>query len=101
MDTNYTQNIRLSDQISNLKDSLTVVVGSGNSNFNPGLVPNNYFAKINREFPIIYIKKLKYRKIFNIFLLLLDLLYYIAQYYFIKLLTLCIKCLKIYILPIK
>jgi len=39
MDTNYTQNIRLSDQISNLIDSLAVVVGSKNSNFNPGLVP--------------------------------------------------------------
>jgi len=47
MDTNYTQVIRLSDQISNLNNSLVVVVGSGNSNFNPGLVPNNYFAKMS------------------------------------------------------
>ncbi|XP_026813423.1 maltase 2-like isoform X2 [Rhopalosiphum maidis] len=36
MDTNYTQNVRLSDQISNLHATLTVVVGSGNSNFNTG-----------------------------------------------------------------
>jgi hypothetical protein len=51
MDTNYTQNVRLSDQISNLNDILTVVVGSGNSNFNTGLVPNN-FTKTNREFSV-------------------------------------------------
>lgn len=39
MDTNYTQYVRLSDQTSNLNDSLAaVVVGSENSNFNPGLV---------------------------------------------------------------
>jgi len=50
MDTNYTQHLRLSDlQIPNLNDSLAVVVGSENSNFNPGLVPNNFFAKMNRE----------------------------------------------------
>lgn len=36
MDIKYTQHVRLSDQISNLKDSLIVVVGSGNSNFNNG-----------------------------------------------------------------
>ncbi|XP_022164151.1 maltase 1-like [Myzus persicae] len=36
MDTNYTQRVRLSDKISNLKDSLTVVVGSVNSNFDTG-----------------------------------------------------------------
>lgn len=48
MDTNYTQRVRLSDQISNLHDILTIVVGSENSNFNPGLVPN-YFIKLNRE----------------------------------------------------
>ncbi|KAL4131502.1 hypothetical protein QTP88_008804 [Uroleucon formosanum] len=36
MDTNYTQHVRLSDQISNLNDSLAVIVGSENSNFNPG-----------------------------------------------------------------
>jgi alpha-glucosidase len=36
MDTNYTQRIRLSDKISNLCDSLTVVVGSVNSNFDTG-----------------------------------------------------------------
>lgn len=47
MDTDNTQVVRLSDQISNLNNSLAVVVGSGNSNFNPGLVPNNYLAKIN------------------------------------------------------
>lgn len=41
MDTNYTQRIRLSDKISNLCDSLTVVVGSVNSNFDTGLVHNN------------------------------------------------------------
>ncbi|XP_001949423.2 maltase 1-like [Acyrthosiphon pisum] len=36
MDTNYTQRVRLSDKISNLCDSLTVVVGSVNSNFDTG-----------------------------------------------------------------
>ncbi|XP_026806084.1 maltase 1-like [Rhopalosiphum maidis] len=36
MDKNYTQHVRLSDQISNLSDSLTIVVGSENSNFNTG-----------------------------------------------------------------
>jgi len=36
MDRNYTQRVRLSDKISNLCDSLTVVVGSGNSNFDTG-----------------------------------------------------------------
>lgn len=84
MDTNYTQHVRLSDQISNLNDSLAVIVGSENSNFNPGLVPNYYFAKMNKKSSTIYIRKVKYCKIFNIFLLLLDLLYYIAQYYFMK-----------------
>jgi len=47
MDTNYTQRVRLSDQISNLNDMLTIVVGSENSNFNSGLVPN-YFIKLSR-----------------------------------------------------
>lgn len=47
MDTNYTQRVRLSDKISNLKDSLTVVVGSVNSNFDTGLVHNNLFVFIN------------------------------------------------------
>ncbi|CAI6365687.1 unnamed protein product [Macrosiphum euphorbiae] len=36
MDTSYTQRVRLSDKISNLCDSLTVVVGSVNSNFDTG-----------------------------------------------------------------
>ncbi|XP_022175216.1 maltase 2-like [Myzus persicae] len=36
MDTNYTQHVRLSDQIQYLNYSLAVVVGSENSNFNPG-----------------------------------------------------------------
>lgn len=36
MDTNYTQRVRLSDQISNFHDILTIVVGSENSNLNPG-----------------------------------------------------------------
>jgi len=48
MDTNYTQRVRLSDQISNLHDILTIVVGSENSNFNSGLVLNN-FIKISKE----------------------------------------------------
>lgn len=47
MDSNYTQRVRLSDKISNLCDSLTVVVGSVNSNFDTGLV-HNYFVKISR-----------------------------------------------------
>jgi len=61
MDTNYTQNVRLSDQISNLNDILTVVVGSGNSNFNTGLVPNN-FTKTNRESSV----KILYTIVYNI-----------------------------------
>lgn len=48
MDTNYTQRVRLLDQISNSHNILTIVVGSGNSNFNSGLVLNN-FIKISRE----------------------------------------------------
>ncbi|KAF0693230.1 maltase 2-like, partial [Aphis craccivora] len=36
MDTNYTQRVRLLDQISNSHNILTIVVGSGNSNFNSG-----------------------------------------------------------------
>lgn len=38
MDTNYTQHVRLSDQITNLNGSFTVVHASRNSNFNTGLV---------------------------------------------------------------
>lgn len=38
MDSDNTQHIRLSDQISNLNGSLIVVYGSNNSNFNSGLV---------------------------------------------------------------
>lgn len=67
MDTNYTQHVRLSDQISSLNDSLAVIIGSENSNFNPGLVPNYYFAKMNKKSSTIYIRKVKYCKIFNIF----------------------------------
>ncbi|XP_025207346.1 maltase 2-like [Melanaphis sacchari] len=36
MDRNFTQHVRLSDHISNLNENLTVVVGSGDSNFNTG-----------------------------------------------------------------
>lgn len=85
MDTNYTQNIRLSDQISNLIDSLAVVVGSKNSNFNPGLVPIVIILQksIDNLLSSIILWKSNIAKyLVNFFFL--DLLYYIAQYYFIK-----------------
>lgn len=44
MDPNYTQNIRLSEKIPNLYSSLSVVIGSGNSNFDSGFVI--YYSKI-------------------------------------------------------
>lgn len=52
MDANNVQSVRLSNKISNLSASLTVVVGSVNSNFDTGLVHNNC-GKINSGYSII------------------------------------------------
>jgi len=49
MDANNVQSVRLSNKISNLSESLTVVVGSANSNFDTGLV-HNICGKINSEY---------------------------------------------------
>lgn len=52
MDKNHTQSVRLTEKLSNLSDSLTVIIGSANSNFDTGSVHND-FLKIIRKYSAV------------------------------------------------